>query len=358
VIGVELDLHAHMTLKRMRATDVFVLYKEYPHTDFEARANELIDIVLGTIRGALKPRMSLYDCRVVTMFPTSRQPMRAFVDKCAALEGKDGVLSVSINHGFPYADVPELGARMLVVTDDRKAHGDRLAEELGRELIEIAKVSAPPTLQPDEAISAAQAEAKGPVVIADSTDNPGGGAPADNTTFIRRLIERKIPSAAVAPLWDPVAARICVAAGTGARFQLRFGGKTAITSGVPVDAEIEVLGTVPFAYQTFAGSPVPLGPAAGIRVLSTGLEVVVNAVRGQAMGLDLFSQFGIDPTSKKILVVKSDQHFYAAFSTIASRVIYADGDGPQPKSYASLPLKRAQRPLWPLDQTITPKLVF
>ena len=359
VIGGELDLHCHTTLKRCRAADVFVFYKEYPHTDFEARANELIDIVLGAIRGRLKPRLSVFDCRVIAMYPTSREPMRSFVDRCTALEGRDHVLSVSIGHGFAYADVPEMGSRMLVVTDDNKAYGDRLAEALGRELIEIAKVAMPPLLSPDEAIAAALAEPAGkPVVIADTTDNPGGGAPADNTTFLHRLIARKVAGAAVAPVWDPVAARICHAAGAGARMQLRFGGKTAVTSGVPVDAEIEVLAVKDDACQTFAGSPVPIGRSAAIRCVGSGVEAVLITTRAQAMGLDLFGQFGIDPMQRRILVVKSNQHFYDAFAPVARRVIYADGDGPQPQDYRRLNFSRVERPLWPLDERIEPKLIL
>ena len=358
-IGVELDLHCHTTRKRCRAADVLVFYKEYPHTDFEARAHELIDIVLGTIRGKLKPRVSVFDCCVMSMFPTSREPMRSFVDKCSALEGKDRVLSVSIGHGFADADVPEMGARMLVMTDDNKAHGDRLAEELGRELIEIAKVSSPPLLSPDDAISAALAEPPGkPVVIADTTDNPGGGAPADNTTFLRLLIMRKVAGAAVAPIWDPVAARICHAAGVGARMPLRFGGKTAVTSGTPIDAEIEVLACHDNAYQTFAGSPVPIGRSVSIRCVESGVEAVLITTRAQAMGLDLFSQFAIDPLRRRILVVKSNQHFYDAFAPIASRVIYADGDGPQPQDFRRLTFKRLDRALWPLSDAIEPKLIL
>ena len=34
-----------------------------------------------------------------------------------AAEGKDGVLSLSLNHGFPWADVRHAGAKMLAVAD-------------------------------------------------------------------------------------------------------------------------------------------------------------------------------------------------------------------------------------------------
>src|SRR5918912_300409 len=63
VIGVELDPHCHLTLKRLRLADAIVLYKEFPHTDVVERAEDLIDIVLRTLRGEVRPVISMYDCR-------------------------------------------------------------------------------------------------------------------------------------------------------------------------------------------------------------------------------------------------------------------------------------------------------
>ena len=111
VIGVELDPHCHLTEARVRLADVIILYKEYPHTDFLERAEELVTIVVKTIRGACHPVMSLYDCGMIDLFPTSREPGRGFVDKMTRLEGRDGVLSVSLGHGFLQGDVPEQGTR-------------------------------------------------------------------------------------------------------------------------------------------------------------------------------------------------------------------------------------------------------
>ena len=80
-----------------------------------------------------------------------------------------------------------------------------------------------------------------------------------------------------------------------------------------------------------------------------GVEAVLISTRAQGMGIDLFSNLGIDPKQRKILVVKSNQHFYASFSQIAAQVLYAEGDGPLPRDYAKLPWKKVQRPIWPLD---------
>src|SRR6478672_9212263 len=93
VIGVEFDPHCHLTRRKCAFADIIVLFKEYPHTDFVARGEEVVTLML---------------------------------------EGKDDILSISIGHGFPSADVPEMGARILVISDGAKASGDILAERIGR----------------------------------------------------------------------------------------------------------------------------------------------------------------------------------------------------------------------------------
>jgi microcystin degradation protein MlrC len=356
VIGIELDPHCHLTKKRCTLADIIVLFKEYPHTDFAERGEEVVDLVLRTIRREIKPVKSLFDCRLIASFPTSIQPMRGLVDRIMALEGKDRVLSVSIGHCFPYGDVAECGARILVITDDAKPHGDRLAEQIGRELIALREQAAPPEYSVDGAIDFALKQAGGPIVIADTTDNAGGGAPSDNTTFLHRLIARGVTGAAVAPIWDPLAVRLAFDAGEGARLPFRFGGKVSLASGAPVDAEVEIIRCVPNAHQTFAGAIVPLGDVASIR--AGGVEAVLISTRAQAMGTDLFVNFGIDPKARKILVVKSNQHFYASFSQIAAQVIYAEGDGALPRNYKKLPFSKIERPIWPLDATAEPKLII
>ncbi len=87
VIGVELDPHCHLTKKRVSLADIIILYKEYPHVDFMPRAEELLTIVLKTIRGEIRPVASLYDCRMIAFFPTTMEPTRSFVDRMSALEG-------------------------------------------------------------------------------------------------------------------------------------------------------------------------------------------------------------------------------------------------------------------------------
>jgi microcystin degradation protein MlrC len=356
VIGVELDLHCHLTVKRVRDADIIILYKEFPHTDVVERAEELLDLVLRTIRGQVKPVMSLYDCRQIGSYPTTLPLMRAFVDRMKAMEGKGGILSISINHCFPYGDVPEMGGRILVVTDGDKPRADALATEIGREFISMRGKTAPHYHGVDEGISAGLAVEGQPVVLADPADNAGGGAPTDNTTILRRLIERDVQQAALGPIWDPIAVRLCFAAGLGAAFPLRFGGKISPSSGLPIDAEVTVTGLKTDCWQTFGPTQVPLGGCAAVRI--GGVEVVLITNRSQALGLELFSNLGIDPRARKLLVVKSTNHFMAAYGPIAKQVLYIESDGPLSRNYAKIPYKKIQRPIWPLDEVTMPRLLI
>jgi microcystin degradation protein MlrC len=353
-VGVELDPHCHMTMKRVQNATLIICFKEFPHTDFVARGEEVVELTLQAMRGEIQPVMSLCDCRMIGSFPTTIQPMRGLVDRTIALEGRDGVLSISLVHGFPYADVPEMGARVLVVTDNQRQAGDRLARQLAEDFLAMRGKTLPDHYTVDEVIDIALKE-PGTVVVADPSDNPGGGAPADSTVILRRLIERDVRDAAVGPLWDPMAVRLCFMAGEGARLALRFGGKTAPTSGQPIDALVTVKRLVRDASQTFVNAQVPLGDSATISL--GAIDVVLITLRSQAMGTDLFTGMGVPLAGKKIVVVKSTNHFYAAFAPHASRVLYCDSGGPIPRDHRRVPYKRVQRPIWPLDENVQPVLL-
>ena len=100
-VGVELDLHCNIGEGTLRDATALVLFKEYPHIDVPERADDLFTVMEGAIEGRTRPVMAAWDCRMIGVFHTTRQPMRGFVDKLSAMEGKDGVLSLSVAHGFP-----------------------------------------------------------------------------------------------------------------------------------------------------------------------------------------------------------------------------------------------------------------
>ena len=101
----------------------------------------------------------------------------------------------------------------------------------------------------------------------------------------------------------------------------------------------------------------PLGDCAAVRI--GGVEVVLISNRTQALGLELFRNVGHRARrAKKLVVVKSTNHFMGNFGPIAKQVIYVDSDGPLRRDYRKIPYTRVQRPIWPLDEETTPVLLL
>ena len=351
LIAAELDPHSHLTGRRLANADILAAFLEFPHTDFAERGEHVVELALRTLRGEIHPVTSAFDCRMIDVYPTSREPMRGFVDRMKALHGRDGVLSVSLIHGFMAADVPEMGTQMLVQRDGDRRSCAALAQKLGREVFAMRGTTAMPMLGIDAGLDAALALAARksgkPAVVADVWDNPGGGVAGDGTLILRRMMERGFDDVAVATIWDPIAASFCLAAGKGARLQLRFGGKAGPDGGAPIDAQVDVVEAQQEGWQSFGASRVTLGPAALVRLAGTKIDVILNTNRTQTFEPNIFSNLGLDPASKPLLLVKSTNHFYAGFAPIAEGIVYIDAGAPYPSHPRQTNYRKLTRPIWP-----------
>lgn len=345
IVGATLDPHSHLSQRRTDNADILVAFKEFPHTDFVTVAEDLCALADRTARSEIAPVLSVFDCRMIEVLPTSREPMRGFIDRIRAREGKDGILSISIIHGFMAGDVPDLGTKVVVVTDGQPQIGDQLAHELGMELFGFRGRTRPEFMDAAGAIARAAAASSGPVVVADVWDNPGGGVPGDSTIMLREAIARNLKNVAFATIWDPIAVRTCLSAGEGARLRLRFGGKMSDRAGDPVDADVIVHKVVRDAVQSFGRSIVPVGDSVWIEL--DGIHVILNTVRSQVFNPDLFANLGIDPLTMRVLFIKSTNHFHDAFAPIASEILYAAVDGPYPNNPKSNKYNNLFRAIWP-----------
>jgi microcystin degradation protein MlrC len=352
VVGGTLDPHTHLSDAMVGNADLLICWKEYPHTDILERARELVEFCTALAEKRLKFRRAVVDTGMIGTLHTTREPAKGFVNRVRAIEGKDGIVSVSIVHGFSWGDVPDMGTKVLVYSDAAAdpdgARGRDVAQRLAKELFDMRETLVEQRTGIDDALDAGIAT-NGTVVLGDGSDNPGGGAPGDSTYILRRLIERNVASACLGPLWDPGAVRIAFDAGVGARLPLRIGGKIGPLSGQPVDSVWEVCALKPDMVMTgLAGTPAKLGDCALISC--NGVEVVLSTYRCQAFGVDVFTQLGVDPAQRKIVVVKSSQHFRASFEPIAAKVIMVDVPGVVARDITSLPYRKIQRPKWPLPE--------
>jgi len=350
-IGVELDLHCHLTEQKVANATAIVIYKEYPHVDVTDRAEDLFEIMAATLAGQVRPVMALHDCRIIGIFPTTREPLRGFVDRMAALEGQGPILSVSLAHGFPWGDTPEVGTRVLVVADGDRAGASALADRLGAEVWSMRSEISPPFLSIDAAVDRIMGhDGVKPLVLADAADNPGIGAAGDSTFLLARLIERKVGGVAIAPCWDPTATALAFEAGLGASLDMRLGGKLGPASGTAVDARVTVKGLVNDAYQPFGKAMAMMGNMAWLRIgdsNASAIDVVVNDYRTQAFAPACFTAVGLDIGKCRGLIVKSTQHFHAGFLPVAAEILYVSAPGTGAMDMRALPFKRVGRALWP-----------
>lgn len=344
-IGAELDLHCHITEAMVRHATALVAYKEYPHIDIPARAEDLFRIIADAAEGRTRPVTGVFDCRMINTYRTTEQPLRGFVDRMLALEGRDGIISVSLGHGFPWGDVADVGAKILVIADGDSAKAERLARSLGEEFFAMRDAIAPRFLTMDEAIDRALAIEGGPVVIADVADNAGGGAPGDATFFLRRLLDRGIANAASGYYWDPMAVRACMEAGLGARFALRIGGKCGVASGDPVDLLVTVKGLADDVTQRFGAAPAHMGASAW--VAADGIDLVLTSLRTQVFHPEGMTKLGLDLASRKLVIVKSTQHFHAGFAPLAKAILYAAPPGALRPDFEAIPYTKLTQPYWP-----------
>jgi len=353
VIGVELDLHCHLSDAMLEASDLIICFKEYPHDDASDRAEELFDLARRTRAGEIAPRMHAFDCRMLGLYMTKDGAMASVVQEMHDLEARPGILSVSLVHGFPWADVADVGTRVLAIADDDAGLAERTAESFGQSF--FARRDAVSATYPGlkTALDQALAIPRGPVALADMGDNSGAGAPGDSTIVLSALLDRRIENFALGIIWDPVVVRICRDAGEDSELSLRIGGKIGPHSGRPLDLRARVMRVADGLGQHLGVGLEPLGTMVWLRV-QDDIDLVVNDLRTQVYHPEAFEQLGIDLAAKRMIAVKSTFHFYAPFRAIATEVIQAATPGGASPDFREFQYARGGAALWPFVKNPLP----
>jgi microcystin degradation protein MlrC len=277
--------------------------------------------------------------------------MRRLYDMADEMERDPRVLSISIFAGFPYADIPEAGLGIYVVTDNDAALAEELAERLSRTAWAHRHEFVHTGLPVPEAVRHALAAEGQPIVLADMADNTGGGAAGDGTEILRELVRVGARSAVVACLWDPGAVQECVRAGVGARVTLDVGGKVDDRHGAPlrVTGVVRTLSDGRFVHKGPMGRGLPgrLGTTAVLDV--DGVKVILISYRWQTLDPEMLRFVGLEPLDHKIVVVKSTIHYRAAFEPLAREIVEVDAPGLSSSNLDRFRFERVRRPIFPLD---------
>ena len=353
-IAVTLDFHGNLGKDMIGKADLLHGYKTYPHVDMAERGVEAAERLAQVIGGRIKPTAAW---RKPPLMPplgrqgTARGPMRRLYDLADEMEKDPKVISISLFAGFPYADIPDAGLGIYVVTDDDKALAERLADQLARVAWEHRHEFIHTALPVKDAVAKALAADGRPIVLADMADNTGGGAAGDGTEILRELLRVGARSATVACIWDAAAVQACVKAGVGAHVTLDVGGKVDDRHGAPlrVTGTVRTLSDGRFIHRgpMMHGLPGRLGTTAVLDV--NDVKVILISYRWQTLDPEMIRFVGIDPLREKILVVKSTIHYRAAFEPIAKEIIEVDAPGLSSSNLARFEYRRVRRPIFPLD---------
>lgn len=335
VIGTVIDPHCHLTEAMVTEADVVVIVKEYPHIDFVERSHDLYDICVRTARGEIRPVAALLDTAMIGFYPTFDPPMLDIVAQLRAAEEDPTILTAGIGHGFPWGDVAEAGTRVLVYADGDGVAAAAVARRIADMLYAARDALLPAFPGIEESLDRARG-LNGRVALGDFSDNAGGGAPSDSTFFLRALLDRGITDAAIGAFWDPLVAQTCAEAGVGATLDVRLGGKAGPTSGAPVDLTVEVRAVEEnFTSDILGLGRQPMGRTVWLH--SAGVDIVVCTVRSQVYSRDAFTGLGIDLTDKRLVVVKSSNHYQADFRPNSDHLWHVSSPGAMRLDFHAIP---------------------
>ena len=358
-IAVTLDLHAMATPAMVAAAQIFVAYKTYPHVDMRDTGRHAARLLDATMRGRVRPRTLRLGLPMLDEANAGRTDVpetAALYTRAAAHEAEPGILAVSVNAAFAEADITDAGPTVLVTHD---AGAERRAEEIARGLAQTIWVQRDAVsndfLTPEAAAAIARDydAAAGPLVIADYADNPGAGAYGDATALLAALLAAGATGGALAPMIDPEAAAILHRHRLGDRVTLALGGKNDPAFGggpLTLTGTLQHLsdGTYTGDGPILGGITHSFGPTAVLRV--QGIDLLVVTLSSQMLDLQQVRTFGIEPGTLRFLVVKSMQHFRAAFEPVSGRVIVCDSGALATPQAHLRPYTRVRRPVWPLDR--------
>jgi microcystin degradation protein MlrC len=347
-ILISLDLHGNISREMVQLTDFASSYRTYPHVDWGlsgARCAEWFDRVIAWGKPARAFRQPPF-LIPVTAGCTYVEPGGGLYETLRAIEAETGV-HLSLNMGFPPADIPDVGPSVLAYGADQKsvdAAADRMLQAvLDAEPVFAAHRPLPVADAVREAMALA-ANAARPVVISDTQDNPGAGAPSNTTGLLAELLRQGAQRSVVGIMHDERAAALAHERGVGGTVD-RLGGGLNGPGQEPLPGPWEVVaisdgkfrGTSPM----LRAAETSMGKTALLR--QGGVDVLVATIRQQPIHRESFTHIGVDLSTRAIIGVKSSAHFRSGFQEIAEKVIVCLAPGENPEDPASFNFTKIRR---------------
>ncbi len=341
-IFVTLDLHANEDHELSDAANAVFIIKRYPHYDVALQGERAARIMIRTIRGTYKPVMATRKPGIITpsVFQgTDMSPAMDIMERARKWEERTKDVFVSVAFGFAYADVPDVGAAVMVVTNNDKKLADNIADDMSAYIWRIREQFAgkklPKTKEGVALAIAAANSGKKPVVLADHSDRTG-----NSTHILAELIAQKARNFCITTIADEKAIRELSTAKVGDTVTVNVGGYADQFSGTPV----KITGRL-----DFLGRYARFDQVAVLR-FGDNNRVIITPLLHEATDTGVFPPLGIKLTELDIIVLKSRVHFRRVYyeNGLAGAIFEVDAPGLGPADLSTIPYKNIPKDLYPL----------
>lgn len=323
-IAATFDLHGNEDGEFLRHADFAFVTKRYPHYDAYIQGERAARALRLAARGAYVSTTATRKPGVVTATVlqwTGRSPSMDVMERARRWEAREADAYVSVFYGYPWSDVPDVGATVQVMTNDDQALADRIADDMDdfiwRVREEFAVGGYPGPEEAARLVAQAVAAGETPVAVGDHSDRPGDAThllTAFEAAGIRNVLYGTITSPAVLDALADADAR------PGDPFDMEIGGFTP-SGGSPyrVQGTLEYFGPG-LRYEAVAA--VSFGD---------GNLVVLTPAYSQVLYPNNF-RLGdrIDPADYDVFVVKSRVHFRRGFDETGFAPTIVIAEAPEP----------------------------
>jgi len=348
------DPHGNFSLLQSDSVNAILSYRTNPHMDQFDRGVEAAEL-LGAILNLkiISTKATVFLPLAVNIFcqNSSEDPYKGFLSVVERIRNKPKVLAVSVFVGFPFADVPQMGSSISVMTNNDFALAKMYAEELAQHWLSLKKQFDP--VLPSVADSVAQIKnLSGPICALDMGDNVGGGSPGDGTILVNELIAQKVfPFFTV--IADPEIVAQAEKIGLGNTASFIIGAKHDRLHGLPLalNAKVAFLGDGRFSESNPTHGGFTEFDQGKTAILHTeeGNTLMITSRRMVPFSLNQLLSFGIDPKQYKVLVVKGVHAPLAAYKAVCTSIVRVDTPGVTSASLHRLPYKIRRKPMFPFE---------
>lgn len=352
---VTLDLHANVTSQIVQHATTVIGYRTWPHVDLAERGQEAAQFLARIFTNQIKPTTALAKLPMILQVEngqTTSGPMATLLTELRNWENAGQCLGGSIYLVQPWMDLPAVGCAVTIITHNDPAHAQNLADELALQMWQIRRDFEIKLVPLNEAIEQAAKAAGKPVVLADSADSTGSGAPGDSTSILQQLLTQQIACKVLLPIVDKPAVQAAAEAGVGASLSLTLGGRIDPVYSRPVSLEVEVewVGEARFRFKgpVFTGQEANMGRVAVLRIWD--IHILVSERPAWTVDPEMYRCVDLEPAEAQIVVVKSPNQFRAGYEALAHEIIVVDAPGCASANLRTLPFQRLPRPFYPFDE--------